>query len=97
MECKKVVSDAHKRLSLFSDTLYQQISKYTKTDDLKKRINEVEDDKKKGKALLDSAKSTHNNEKMKAGLYLMNQSNLDESDISNINVKKIRYLKIALQ
>jgi galactokinase len=97
LDCKKIVSNAHKHLSQFTDTLYKQLSKYIKTEDIQKRIHEVKGDKKKGKALVDLAKSTKNNDKMKAGMLLMNQSNLDESDISNINMEKIRYLKIALQ
>lgn len=97
MECKKVLSEAYKHLSQFTDTLYQQLSKYIKTEDHQKRIHEVENDKKKGKNLLKLAKSTNNSEKMKVGVYLMNQCSIDESDISNINVKKTKYLKIALQ
>lgn len=97
LECKRVLSDAHKHLSLYTDTLYQQISKYIKTEDLQKRIHEVEDDKKKGKALLDLAKLTNNIDKMRAYSFLMNQCNIDESDINNIHSEKIRYLKIALK
>lgn len=97
MECKKVLSDAHKQLSQYTDTLYQQVSKYIKTEDLQKRIHEVENDKKKGKAIMDLGISTKNNEKQKAGYFIMKQCNLDESDISNINEEKIKYLKIALQ
>lgn len=97
MECKKVLSDAHKQLSQYTDTLYQQISKYIKTEDLQKRIHEVEHDKKKGKAIMDLGKSTKNNEKQMAGIFIIKQCNLDESDISNINEEKIKYLKIALQ
>lgn len=97
MEYKKVLSAAHKHLSQYTDTLYQQISKQIKTKDLKKRIHEVEDDKKKGEALMALAKSTKNHEKLRAGVYFMNQCNLDKSDITNINMEKIKYLKIALQ
>lgn len=80
-------------MSQFTDTLYQQISKYVKTEDLKKRLHGVENDKEKANALLVSA---NENEK-RAGFFLLNQSNIDESDIYNINFEKIRYLKIALQ
>lgn len=97
MECKNVLCDAYKQLSHYTDTLYQQLSKYLKTEDFQKRIHEVEKDKKKGKHVLELAKSTNNNDKVKAGVYLMNQCNIDESDINDINVKKTRYLKIALQ
>lgn len=97
MEYKKVLSAAHKHLSQYTDTLYQQISKQIKTKDLQKRIHEVEGDKKKGEALMASAKSTKNNEKLKASIFFMKQCNLDESDITNINMEKIKYLKIAVQ
>ncbi|VVC40821.1 Hypothetical protein CINCED_3A017263 [Cinara cedri] len=97
LECKKVLSEAYKHLSQFTDTLYQQLSKYLKTEAIQKRINEVENDKKKGKDLLESARSTKDSEKLKAGVYLMNQCNIDKSDINNINVEKTSYLKIALQ
>jgi len=97
LECKKVLSDAHKQLSQYTDTLYQQVSKYIKTEDVRKRIHEVENDKKKGKAIMDLGILTKNNEKQKAGIFIMKQCNLDESDISNINDEKIKYLKIALQ
>lgn len=97
LEHKKVLSDAHKHLSHFTDTLYKQIYKYIKTKDLKKRIHEVEDEKKKGIALVNLGNSTNNDDKRKAGTLLMKQCNIDESDISNINVEKIKYLKIALQ
>lgn len=92
-----MLSDAHKHLSQFTDTLYQQKCKYIKTENLQKRIHEVEDDKKKGNALIHLARSTNNSDKMRAGIFLKNQCNIDESDISNINVEKIKYLKIALQ
>lgn len=95
--CSRVLLDAHKHLSKFTDTLYQQISKYIKTENLQKRIHEVNNDKKKGKALMDLGKSTKNNADYKAGFYLMNQSNIDENDISTLNSEKITYLKIALQ
>jgi len=89
--------NAHKHLSQFTDTLYKQISKYIKTEDLQKRIHEVQDDKKKGEALMNFAKSANNKDKILASSMLVNQCNLDESDISNMNEEKIRYLKIALQ
>lgn len=95
--CNRVLLNAHKHLSKFTDTLYQQISKYVKTENLQKRIHEVNNDKKKGKALMDLGKSTNNNADFKAGFYLMNQSSIDESDINNLNTEKITYLKIALQ
>lgn len=95
--CSKVLVDAHKHLSKFTDILYQQISKYIKTENLQKRIHEVNSDKKKGKALMDLGKSTNNSADFKAGFYLMNQSNIDESDINNLNVEKLTYLKTALQ
>lgn len=95
--CNKVLSDAHKHLSKFTDTLYQQISKYIKTENLQKRMHEVNNDKKKGKALMDLGKSTNNSADYKAGCYLMKQSNIDESDISNLNAEKVTYLKTALQ
>lgn len=97
LECKKVLADAHKHLSQYTDTLYKQISKYIKTEDLQKRIHEVQDDKKKGEALINFAKSTDNKEKLIAGSLLMKRCNLDESDISNMNEEKMKYLKIALQ
>lgn len=93
LDCKLVLLNAHKHLSQFTDSLY----KYIKMEDLQKRIDAVEGNKKKGKALFNLAKSTKNIDQQKAGLLLMNQSNLDESDISNINLEKTRYLKIALQ
>lgn len=97
LECRKVLCDAYKHLSQFTDTLYQQISKYIKTEDLQKRLHEVKGDKEKGRALVYSAKVTKNQKEMKAGTFLMNQSSLDENDISNMNLEKIKYLKFALQ
>lgn len=96
LECKKVLLDAHKHLSQFTDTLYKQISKYIKTD-LQKRIHEVQNDKKKVEALMDVAKLTYNKDKMKAGSLLMKQCNLEQNDINNMNKEKLIYLKIALQ
>lgn len=97
LKCKSVLSDAYKHLSQFTDSLYQKISKFIKTENLQKRIHEVEDDKKKVVALYNLAKSTNNNDKLKASMYLKNQCNLDESDISNMNVEKNKFLKIALE
>ncbi|XP_050425429.1 serine-protein kinase ATM isoform X2 [Adelges cooleyi] len=97
LECKKVLSDAHKRLSRYTDTLYQQVSKYIKTENLEKRLHEVEEVKEKARALINVAKSTKNNEKLKAGALLMNQSCIDESDISNTNLERMNYLKLALR
>lgn len=97
LDCKKVLSDAHKHLSQFTDTLYQQLYKYIKTEDFKKRNLEVEDNSIKGKALFELGKSTNNREKLKAGLYLNNQSEIDKRDISNKHEEKNKYLKLTLQ
>lgn len=97
LDCKKVLSDAHKHLSQFTDTLYQQLNKYIKTEDFQKRILDVEDSIIKGKALVALGKSTNNIEKQKAGSSLINQSNIDKSDISNKNDEKNKYLKLTLQ
>lgn len=97
LECKQVLLDAHKHLSQYTDTLYQQISKYIKAEDLEKRIDKVKDDKIKGKALLDLGKSTKDCDRQKAGFFLLKQCNIDESDISNLNVERTRYLNFALQ
>lgn len=97
LECKKVLSDACKHLSQYTDTLYQQISKYIKADDLERRIDKVKNNKIKGKALFDLGKLTKDNDRLKAGVFLMKQCNIDETDISDINMKKTSYLKIALE
>jgi len=97
LDCKKVLSDAHKHLSQFTDTLYQQLYKYIKTEDFQKRSLEVEENTIKGKALVELGKSTNNIEKYKAGLYLNNQSEIDKRDISNKNEEKNKYLKLTLQ
>ncbi|XP_060874698.1 serine-protein kinase ATM isoform X2 [Metopolophium dirhodum] len=95
LDCKKVLSDAHKHLSQFTDTLYQQLYKYVKTEDF--RILEVEDSTIKGKALVELGKLTNNMEKYKAGIYLSKQSEIDKKDISNKREEKNKYLKLTLQ
>jgi len=97
LDCKRVVSDAHKHLSQFTDTLYQQLYKYIKKEDFQKHILEVDDSIIKGNELVDSGKLTNNPEKIKAGIYLINQSKIDKSDISNKNEEKNKYLKLTLQ
>lgn len=97
LNCKKVLSDAHKHLSQFTDTLYQQLYKYTKTEDFQKRVREVEDSTIKGKALVELGKSTNNKEKCKAGTFLIAQSKIDKKDIINKNEQKNKYLKLTLQ
>lgn len=94
---KKVLSDAHKNLSQFTDTLYQQLYKYIKTENFQKRIHEVEDSIIKGKALIDLGKLTKNPEKQKAGIFLKKQSEIDKSDIDSKNQEKNKYLKLTLQ
>lgn len=97
LDCKKVLSDAHKHLSQFTDTLYQQLYKYIKTEDFQKRILEVEDITIEGKELIELGKSTNNKEKYKAGIYLISQSTIDKTYISNKNEEKNKYLKLTLQ
>ncbi|XP_029344827.1 serine-protein kinase ATM [Acyrthosiphon pisum] len=97
LDCKKVLSDAHKHLSQFTDTLYQQLYKYIKSENFQKHNLEVEDNIIKGKELVELGKSTHNTEKYKAGTYLNNQSAIDKRDISNKHEEKNKYLKLTLQ
>jgi len=95
--CNTVLLDAHKHLSQFTDTLYQKLYKYIKTEDFQKRILEVEDSTIKGEALYELGKSTKNKEKCKAGNFLTLQSKIDKRDISNKNEEKNKYLKLTLQ
>ncbi|KAE9539511.1 hypothetical protein AGLY_004763 [Aphis glycines] len=97
LDWKKVLSDAHKHLSLFTDTLYQQLYKYIKTEDFQKRIHEVEHNEIEGQTMVESGKSSKNQEEIKAGIYLINQSRIDKIDISNKNEEKNKYLKLTLQ
>ncbi|XP_026809071.1 serine-protein kinase ATM isoform X1 [Rhopalosiphum maidis] len=97
LDCKKVLSDAYKHLSLFTDTLYQQLYKYIKTEDFQKRMLGVEQSSIEGETMVQLGKSTKNQEKLKAGIYLINQSKIDISDISNKNNEKNKYLKLTLQ
>lgn len=97
LDWKKVLSDAHKHLSLFTDTLYQQLNKYIKTEDFQKRIHEVEHNEIEGRTMVESGKSSKNQEEIKAGIYLINQSRNDKIDISNKNEEKNKYLKLTLQ
>uniref|UniRef100_A0A2H8TWI9 non-specific serine/threonine protein kinase n=2 Tax=Melanaphis sacchari TaxID=742174 RepID=A0A2H8TWI9_9HEMI len=97
LDCKKVISDAHKHLSLFTDKLYQQLYKYIKTEDFQKRIIEAEHSTTEGKTLYELGKSTKNQEKIKAGFSLIKQSEIDKIDISNKNEEKNKYLKLTLQ
>lgn len=97
LDCKKVLSDAYKHLSLFTDTLYQQLYKYIKTEDFQKCMLGVEQSKIEGETMVELGKSTKNQEKLKAGIYLINQSKNDISDINNKNNEKNKYLKLTLQ
>lgn len=97
LDYKKVVSDAYKHLSQFTDTLYQQLHKYIETEDFQKRILEVEDTIIKGKSVVELGKSSNNKEKQKAGIFLITQSTIDKRDISNKNEEKNKYLKLTLQ
>jgi len=97
LDYKKVLSNAHKHLSQFTDTLYQQLYKYIKTEDFQKRSFEVENSTIKGKALVELGKSTNNIEKQRAGIFMITQSTIDKRDISNKNEEKNKYLKLTLQ
>ncbi|XP_050523942.1 serine-protein kinase ATM isoform X2 [Daktulosphaira vitifoliae] len=97
LDYRKVLLDAHKRLSKYTDTLYQQASKYLKEEDLQKRLSEVKNVKEKGHALITMGKFTNDIDRCKAGSLLMNQSRVDESEISNTNSERINHLKLALQ
>lgn len=97
LDNKKVLSDAYKHLSQFTDTLYQQLYKYIKTEDFQKRTLEVEETIIKGKSLAELGKSTNNKEQQKAGFFLISQSTIDKRDISNKKEEKNKYLKLTLQ
>jgi len=47
--------------------------------------------------MVKSGKSSKNQEEIKAGIYLINQSRIDKTDISNKNEEKNKYLKLTLQ